>query len=154
MIDVDTGTSLELTKSVLKSHFAPKVVLVNHEKRLGVDTTCANLAIKFSMIYLSVYQIIKEHIEKDTEWGRKLLLTRRNKGIILTTQVRDEFNEAEYSPVHFDLTVVMEMLKDTIAAHKTHQKYVLIEGLCNSAKLMNEEDKMELRFMDEYFALE
>jgi len=26
--------------------------------------------------------------------------------------------------------------------------------LCNTAKLLNEEDKMELRFMDEYFALE
>jgi len=88
---------------------------VNHEKRLGVDTTCSNLAIKFGMIYISVYQQIKEHIERDTDWGKKLLLTKRNKGILLTTQVRDEFNEAEYSPVHFDLTVVMAMLRDTIA---------------------------------------
>lgn len=46
------------------------------------------------------------------------------------------------------------MLRDTIASHRSNQRYVLIEGLCNTAKLMNEEDKMELRFMDEYFALE
>lgn len=84
-MDIDTSTSLELTKSGLRANFAPKVILVNHEKRLGVDTTCSNLAIKFSMIYISVYQQIKEHIEKDTEWGKKLLLTKRNKGILLTT---------------------------------------------------------------------
>jgi dephospho-CoA kinase len=84
-IDIDTSTSLELTKSVLRSNFAPRVILVNHEKRLGVDTTCSNLAIKFGMIYISVYQQIKEHIERDTEWGKKLLLTKRNKGILLTT---------------------------------------------------------------------
>ena len=39
----------------LKKVFAPKVILVNHEKRLNVDTTCANLAIKYNLIYVSVY---------------------------------------------------------------------------------------------------
>jgi len=33
----------------------PRVILVNHEKRLSVDTTCANLAIKYNMLYLSAY---------------------------------------------------------------------------------------------------
>jgi hypothetical protein len=48
----------------------------------------------------------------------------------------------------------MAMLRDTIASHRSTQRFVLVEGLCNTAKLMNDEDKMELRFMDEYFALE
>jgi hypothetical protein len=99
---LNTKASLETTKKDLEGKFNPKVILINHEKRLGIDTTCANLAIKFNMLYISVYQIIKHHIEGKTEWGAKLLATKREKDIILTTQVRDEFNEAEYSPVHFD----------------------------------------------------
>jgi len=54
------------------------------------------------MIYISAYQIIKHHIEGNTDWGKKLLAGKRTKEISLTTQVRDEFNELEYSSVHFD----------------------------------------------------
>ena len=59
VIALSTNNALETTKKDLGNLFAPKVILVNHEKRLGVDTTCANLAIKFNMIYISVYQILK-----------------------------------------------------------------------------------------------
>jgi hypothetical protein len=55
------------------------VIILNHEKRLGTDVTCANLAIKYNMLYLSAYQLIKNHIENSTEWGKKLLMTKRNK---------------------------------------------------------------------------
>jgi len=82
---LNTKASLETTKKELESKFTPKVILINHEKRLGIDTTCANLAIKFNMLYISVYQIIKQHIEGKTEWGTKLLATKREKEIILTT---------------------------------------------------------------------
>lgn len=95
--------------------FAPKVIIVSHEKRLGVDTTCANLGIKYNMLYLSAYQIIKQHIEGQTEYGKKLLASKRDKNIQLTTQVRDEFNEAEFSAAHFDQALVMDLLKETIA---------------------------------------
>lgn len=78
------------------------MILVNHEKRLGVDVTCANLAIKFNLLYISVYQLIRQHIEGNTAWGKKLMATKRFKEISLTTQVRDEFNEAEFSAVHFN----------------------------------------------------
>lgn len=117
---MDTGASLETTTANLRAKFAPKVILINHEKRLGVDVTCSNLAIKFNMIYISVYQQIKEHVEKQTEWGKRLNASKRNKGIILTTQVRDEFNEAEYSPVHYDQHVVMDMLKEAVALYKSN----------------------------------
>lgn len=50
-----TDASLETTYSELGSKFAPQIILVNHEKRLGIDTTCANLAIKYNMIYISAY---------------------------------------------------------------------------------------------------
>lgn len=69
----------------------PRVIIVNHEKRLGVDTTCANLAIKYSMVYISVYQLIKQHIEDNTAYGRKLLATKKPKDIVLLTQTKDEF---------------------------------------------------------------
>mmetsp|Transcript_3945 Transcript_3945/g.5950 ORF Transcript_3945/g.5950 Transcript_3945/m.5950 type:complete len:385 (-) Transcript_3945:810-1964(-) len=52
---MSTDTSLETTQKELFSKFSPKVILVNHEKRLGVDTTSANLAIKYNMIYISAY---------------------------------------------------------------------------------------------------
>jgi len=56
---LDTSVTLEQTKKDLLSLFAAKIVLVNHEKRLNVDVTCSNLSVKFNMIYISVYQLIR-----------------------------------------------------------------------------------------------
>ena len=53
--NIQTDQSLESTNKELANYFLPKVLLVNHEKRLGIDTTCANLAIKYNMIYISAY---------------------------------------------------------------------------------------------------
>jgi len=53
----------------ISTKFAVKLILVNHEKKIPVDTVCANLALKYNMLYISVYQLIKEHVTKDTEWG-------------------------------------------------------------------------------------
>jgi hypothetical protein len=83
--NISTDQSLESTTKELANNFLPKVLLVNHEKRLGIDTTCANLAIKYNMIYISAYQTIKHHIEGNTEWGKKLLAGKRTKEISLTT---------------------------------------------------------------------
>jgi hypothetical protein len=54
--------------------------------------------------------------------------------------VRDEFNEAEYSPAHFDFRLVISLIKDTVKKVYTNQKFVLIEGMCNSMKLKEEDD--------------
>ena len=81
VIHMDTGTSLESTMKELNSKFSPKVILVNHEKKLPVDTPCANLAIKYNMIYISAYQVIREHIQNNTAWGKKLLAGKKNKAI-------------------------------------------------------------------------
>lgn len=58
VIFFDTNTSFETAEQKLVRKFSPQIILLNHEKRLGVDTTCANLAIKFNMIYISAFQII------------------------------------------------------------------------------------------------
>lgn len=56
-----------------------------------MDTTCANLAIKYNMVYLSAYQIIKQHIEEKTDFGKRLEATKKPKDIVLQTQTKDEF---------------------------------------------------------------
>jgi hypothetical protein len=66
------------------------------------------------MIYISAYQIIKHHIEGNTDWGRQLQAGKRAKDISLTTQVRDEFNELEYSSVHFEQEIVISLIRHTI----------------------------------------
>lgn len=52
---INTSGSLETTLACVRNTFSAKVIIVNHEKRLNVDTTCSNLAIKYNMLYLSVY---------------------------------------------------------------------------------------------------
>lgn len=139
----------------LKEFMVPKVILVNHEKRLTVDTTCANLAIKYNFIYISVYQIIKQHIEQNTEFGKRLMATKKPKDIKLHTQAKDEFFEIDYSAVHFDLDLVIELVKHTInQVRGRSQRYILLEGFCNSGKLIFDEDRYELRYMDELFGIE
>lgn len=59
LLSLDTSYELGHTRVELKKLFQPKVIVVNHEKRLGVDVTCANLAIKFNLLYISVYQLIR-----------------------------------------------------------------------------------------------
>jgi len=68
-----TDGSLETTYKELNNKFSPKVILVNHEKSLPVDTTCANIAIKYNMVYISAYQVIKQHVQGNTEWGKRLV---------------------------------------------------------------------------------
>lgn len=38
----------------------------------------------------------------------------------MTSQVKDEFEEAEYSPTQFDLHLVVELIKETIKEKRTN----------------------------------
>jgi len=96
-------SSIESTTKDLNNKFSPKVILVNHEKQLPVDNTCSNLAIKYNMIYISAYQIIKQNIQQKTAWGQKLQANRRARSIDSSLNVQDGFEEAEYSAAHYDL---------------------------------------------------
>ena len=115
---LNTDTSEETLTTEILERFKPKVILVNHEKRLTVDTTCANLAIKYEFLYISVYQTIKSHIENNTEFGKRLIATKKQKDIKLQTQAKDEFLEIDYSAVHFDLDLVIELIQHTIKSHR------------------------------------
>ena len=157
-INMATDVSLETMHNNLRDLFAFKVVIVNHEKRLSVDSQCANLATKYNMLYISVYQLIKQHICGQTEFGKQLEACRRPKElsehIQIAEGIKDDFNEAEFSAVHFDLSVVMRMVQATIAEKRTNEEYILLEGLCNNRKLQQEDDRLSLRYMDELFAIE
>lgn len=54
-IDLETDVSKETLVEKVREKFCAKVILVNHEKRIEVDTACSNLAIKYNMMYISVY---------------------------------------------------------------------------------------------------
>lgn len=109
------AASEETQTKVLKRLLKPRVILVNHEKRLGVDTTCSNLAIKYNLVYISVYQMIKQHVEDRTDFGRRLLATKKPRVITLQTQAKDEFSEAEFSAAHFELDLVIELISHTLS---------------------------------------
>ncbi len=148
---VSESTQVQSLSSLLN----PRVILVNHEKSLLVDTTCANIAIKYNMLQVNVQEVIRKEIESKSDLGLKLLQTKKEKQIIQGQSMLQAKDEGEYSPVHFDLTKVIEVLKAHITKVRTQtQRYILIDGMCNSNKLANIEDKMELRLMDEFFAVE
>lgn len=103
-IDLDTTCSIDTTKKTVRGHFSAKVILVNHEKRIEVDTACANLAIKYNMLYVSVYQLIRSEIIAETELGSALCSSKREKVINFGSVAKnvDPFDERNYSAVHFD----------------------------------------------------
>ena len=114
-----TASSEEYVANTLKDFLAPKVILLNHEKRVPVDVVAANIAIKFNFMYISVYQCIKNHIENNTAWGKKLMLTKKAKLLSLGQfEGKDEFNEEEYSAVHYDLDLVIGLIKETIGKER------------------------------------
>ena len=61
-LNIDTACSKESMTQNVRSRFSAKVIIVNHEKRIDVDTACSNLAIKYNLLYMSVYQLIKQEI--------------------------------------------------------------------------------------------
>ena len=48
----------------------------------------------------------------------------------------------------------MQLVKSKIGEQRTNQRFILLEGLCNANKLQNASEKLQLRFMDEYFQIE
>jgi len=156
MIEFDTACSKESLVAEIRSQFCAKVILVNHEKRIEVDTACSNLAIKYNMLYLSVYQLIKKEVCAETELGKALAQSKSEKSLNFgpTVKTIDPFQEADFSAAHYDMTLVMRLLQQKIAECRTNQRFILLEGFCNSGKLDIEEQSLQLRYMDEFFAIE
>ena len=138
----------------LRELFSARVILVNHEKRLDVDTVCANLAIKYNMLYISVYQLINQHINDKTELGKFLLKNKRAKPLNENVRVTDgpeDDTELEYSAAHFELKAVLKLIQQTLVEKRTDQQYILLEGMSNNNKLERESDRLAVRNMDELF---
>lgn len=159
LVVVDTTTSSEETIiNHLRDSVAPKVILVNHDKRLPVDAICANLGIKYNFMYISVYQLIKHHMTQGTPFGKRLAASKKLKDldfVVSKEDGKDEFKEAEYSAAYFDLDLVVELVCHTVAMQRRpYQSFILLEGLCNSARLKIIDDQLSLRFMDELFMIE
>lgn len=112
VFDMDTAVSKESLVEDIRGKFCAKVILVNHEKRIEVDTACSNLAIKFNMMYVSVYQLIKNEICSESALGRALADSKREKELDFgpVAKSSDQFEEAEYSAVHFDANLVMQLV--------------------------------------------
>ena len=85
--------------------------------------------------------------------GKALLATKKPRHTVDVPNFKDD---DEYSGVHFDLDKVFQTLVHHISQVRTPaHRYLVIEGLCGSPSfLKNEEDKLELRLMDELFAIE
>lgn len=156
VINQDTAMSKESLQAAVRAQFCAKVILVNHEKRISVDTACSNLAIKYNMLYMSVYQLIRQEIAAATPLGQALLNSKRAKALDFgpVGKAEDSFDEASFSAVHFDQTLVMELMRQKIGEHRTTQRFILLEGFCNSNKLESRDARLQLRFMDEFFAIE
>jgi len=156
LLKVNTDGALETTINSLRSLFSAKILVVNHENRLEVDTNCSNLAIKYNLFYLSVQQCIKEQIKSDTDFGKKLVASRRQKALLANSdeQNADQNDQSLYNPVHYDARLVLKLIQTTLAEKRTNQSYILLEGLFNCNKLEEEQDKLSCRFMDELFMIE
>jgi hypothetical protein len=50
--------------------------------------------------------------------------------------------------------LVVDLIKHTVGQVRDKQKFILVEGFCNSGKLLYEDDKLEMRYMDELFMIE
>lgn len=155
LFPLSTDSSLETTLKNLRGLFMAKVILVNHEKRLTVDTTCSNIAIKYNMLYISVYQTIRQHILGNTPMGKQLLASKKPKLLSkFSEELSDPYEETQYSAVHFDFKLVTKLICDTISEKRSNQQFILLEGLGNNKKLEEENDRLTVRNMDELFNIE
>jgi hypothetical protein len=91
----------------LRGLLKPRVLLVHHEKSLLVDVPLTNLAIKYNMLYVSTHQVIKQHIEDKTDFGKSLHATKKPKHIVEVPNSKEDQGENYFSPVHFDLDKVI-----------------------------------------------
>lgn len=90
LINISCDGSSETQVNNLKSHFSAKVIIVNHEKKLEVDTTLSNLAIKYNMLYLSVYQLIRSNISNNTAIGKSLVASKKPKSLAASSVVAND----------------------------------------------------------------
>lgn len=154
LITQSTDKPLEAVTAEIKTKFSPGIIVVKHDQQLAVDSACSNLSLKYNMLYISAYQLIREEIENHTPLGQKLEASKIARELSQSVKQAGEFQHELYNPVHYDPTLVYELVNKMIAEKRTTQKFVILEGLLNSQLLASDDDKIEIREMDEFFALE
>lgn len=55
--------------------------------------------------------MIKSHIKANTPQGKALLASRKLKSLSDDLAAADEFEEAEFSPVHYDMELVVRLVQ-------------------------------------------
>ena len=48
----------------------------------------------------------------------------------------------------------MQLVQRKIADSRTNQRFILLEGFCNTSKLVQKSQALQMRQMDEFFAIE
>lgn len=151
VIQINTSGLIDYAYEQLKAYFEPRLLLVRHDHSIAVDAILTNLSIKYDILYIAVPNLIKDEIKNETSLGITLLNTRKLR------EMTEEFKADPdwiYSPIHYDFKLVIKLVKDAIKKLRTTQMYILLNGFLNAHKLKDETDKIELRPMDELFALD
>lgn len=130
--------------------FELKIVLIKFDGSKSMELVFSNLSIKYGYLYLNTTSLIKQHIENKTALGKELEQRRKPRELRPELSSTDEF---DYCAVHFDLQLVIKVLKEAVYKYRTSQKYIVISGILNAHKLANPEDKAEIRPIDEMFTL-
>ena len=136
------------TSQELKVIFEPKIILLTHEQSINIDITLRNLSIKHGFIYIPLLEIIKEEILTDTLIGKELKQTRKMK------KLDEESPDFEFYPMHYEINLLIQLVRNIINKLRTTQKYVLIDGLLKSNKLKDDNEKLEFRAIDELLTIE
>jgi hypothetical protein len=122
IFQVETMLSEERALKDVDAIFAPKILIFNHHKYILTDALLANISWTNNIVYLSVYQLIKEEIQKKSDLGIKLLNSKRERMLKEEYYGKDEFNEAEYCPAYFSLNLVIELIKMKLKQLRNAQK--------------------------------
>ena len=62
-----------------------------------------------------MYQLIREHVRKNSPLAQKLMAGRNpGRQVVLDYTMKDEFEETEFSAALFELPAVLEMVKQRI----------------------------------------
>ncbi len=149
---VSTAQAEDLTVRDLRGIFEPKLVLLKHDSNINVDVILTNLSIKYDFLYINVTGLIKREIESgNTEMGTRLAKTRKLRELVEEHKADEDWR---FCAVHYDRLAVIQLVKDSIRRLRVQQEFILIDGLVNAHKLKNLADRLEVRAMDELFAID
>ena len=146
VLKINTEVVEESTLQEMKGLFEPDLILITQHANIVTDDILTNFSIKYDFLYIPLHTIIKTEIHNNSEIGKELKRTRKFRNTVEKTE--------EYCPVHYETKLLIALVKDTIKKLRVEEKFVLVDGLLNTNRLKEENDKMELRVIDELLVIE